>query len=228
MNKSDLEFYFKENMFLAFDDVIISLVVASILSFIVQLFYIKFSTSLSNRLDFSKNFVILGISTTIVITIVKSSLALSLGLVGALSIVRFRAAIKEPEELVFLFLIISIGLGCGAGQIKIITVGTIFSLILIYFYHLYYKNQKFKVTEILNLALSKNSFVSENEINEIIDFIKQNCTTVDLISISKSKEDTTLNFDIGVTDIKKINFILIELERKDYKSIIARNDINSI
>ena len=86
MNRSDLEFYFKENMVLAFDNVIISLVVASILSFIVQLFYIKFSTSLSNRLDFSKNFVILGISTTIVITIVKSSLALSLGLVGALSI----------------------------------------------------------------------------------------------------------------------------------------------
>ena len=45
----------------------------------------------------------LGITTTIVITIVKSSLALSLGLVGALSIVRFRAAIKEPEELVYLF-----------------------------------------------------------------------------------------------------------------------------
>ena len=46
----------------------------------------------------------------------QSSLALSLGLVGALSIVRFRAAIKEPEELVFLFLSIAVGLGLGAGQ----------------------------------------------------------------------------------------------------------------
>ena len=51
----------------------------------------------------------LAIITTLVITVIKFSLALSLGLVGALSIVRFRAAIKEPEELVFLFLIISIG-----------------------------------------------------------------------------------------------------------------------
>tara|TARA_B110000008_G_scaffold225193_1_gene226244 strand:- start:269 stop:955 length:687 start_codon:yes stop_codon:yes gene_type:complete len=228
MNKSDLEFYFKENMILSFDSFIISLVVASILSFIVQLFYLKFSTSLSNRLDFSKNFVILGIATTIVITIVKSSLALSLGLVGALSIVRFRAAIKEPEELVFLFLIISIGLGCGAGQLQVIIVGTLFSLFLIFLYHLYYKNKKFQITEILNLAISKNSFVSENEINGIIDFIKKNCTTMDLISISKSKKDTTLNFDIGVNDIKKINFILAELDKKNYKSIIARNDISSI
>ena len=52
----------------------------------------------------------------LIISIVKSSLALSLGLVGALSIVRFRAAIKEPEELVYLFFVISIGLSNGANQ----------------------------------------------------------------------------------------------------------------
>ena len=48
--------------------------------------------------------------------IVKNSIALSLGLVGALSIVRFRAAIKEPEELTYLFLVIATGLGTGSGQ----------------------------------------------------------------------------------------------------------------
>jgi uncharacterized membrane protein YhiD involved in acid resistance len=63
--------------------------------------------------------VVLAVTTTLVISIVKSSLALSLGLVGALSIVRFRAAIKEPEELAYLFLAISIGLGLGAGQTTI-------------------------------------------------------------------------------------------------------------
>ncbi len=58
----------------------------------------------------------LAVTTMIIITIVKSSLALSLGLVGALSIVRFRSAIKEPEELTYLFLTIAIGLGFGADQ----------------------------------------------------------------------------------------------------------------
>ena len=80
-----------------------------------------FYTKIYLQKEFSKNFVVLGVTTTIVIMIVKSSLALSLGLVGALSIVRFRAAIKEPEELVYLFLIIAIGLGCGANQLVIIT-----------------------------------------------------------------------------------------------------------
>ena len=51
---------------------------------------------------------------------------------------------------------------------------------------------------------------------------------MDLISINKSKKDTTLNFDISVNDIKKINFILATLEKKNYNSIIARNDISSI
>ena len=54
--------------------------------------------------------------TLLVISVVKSSLALSLGLVGALSIVRFRTAIKDPEELIFLFFAIAIGLGLGADQ----------------------------------------------------------------------------------------------------------------
>jgi len=51
--------------------------------------------------------------------VIKTSLALSLGLVGALSIVRFRAAIKEPEELVYLFLCIGVGLCLGAEQLAI-------------------------------------------------------------------------------------------------------------
>lgn len=228
MNKTDLEFLLQDNIVLNLDNFIYNLIISAILSFFVQLFYLKFSSTLSNRLDFSKNFVVLGIATTIVITIVKSSLALSLGLVGALSIVRFRAAIKEPEELVYLFLIISIGLGCGAGQIKIITVGTIFSLIVIFLYNLFYKNKKIDISELLNLAISKNKYVSEKEVNDIVEFIKKNSISVDLISISKSKEETTLNFDINVKDIKKINYIISELNKKNYKSIIARNDISSI
>ena len=74
----------------------INLIFAAFLSFLLALLYEKFGQALSNRKSFSKNLVFLTMTTMLVITIVKSSLALSLGLVGALSIVRFRAAIKEP------------------------------------------------------------------------------------------------------------------------------------
>ena len=83
---------------------------------IVAWYYVRYGTSLSNRSQFAPILPLLTLITLLVITIVKSSLALSLGLVGALSIVRFRTAIKDPEELIFLFLAIAIGLGLGADQ----------------------------------------------------------------------------------------------------------------
>ena len=116
MEENITNFILNENISLDFTNFIRNLITVFILSILIQLSYNKFSQSLSNKDYFSKNFVVLGITTCIVITIVKSSLALSLGLVGALSIVRFRAAIKEPEELVYLFFIIAIGLANGANQ----------------------------------------------------------------------------------------------------------------
>lgn len=79
-------------------------------------------------------FPLLTLVTIAVISVVKSSLSLSLGLVGALSIVRFRAAIKDPEELVFLFLCIGIGLSLGAGQpwISMVLVGVASLFVLVF------------------------------------------------------------------------------------------------
>ena len=101
MDQNLLDFYLNEQVQISASNFIEAIVFSAILSLLIQFVYIKFSSTLSDKFEFSKNFVILGLATTLIITIVKSSLALSLGLVGALSIVRFRAAIKEPEELVY-------------------------------------------------------------------------------------------------------------------------------
>ena len=103
---------------------LINLGLAATFSFMLGLIYVRVGQSLSNRATLAQSFVLIGVTTMLIITIVKSSLALSLGLVGALSIVRFRTAIKEPEELSFLFLTIAIGLGFGAGQSLITVLGT--------------------------------------------------------------------------------------------------------
>ena len=128
MENNISNFFLNENLSVDINIFIINIFTTVILCYLVRLEYLRFSESLSNKDYFSKNFIVLGVTTCIVISIVKSSLALSLGLVGALSIVRFRAAIKEPEELIYLFLIISIGLGAGANQTKIIIVGTFVNL----------------------------------------------------------------------------------------------------
>lgn len=97
----------------------LSLAVCLLMSGVLAFFYTRIGSSLGNRHKFAKTLVPLAATTLLVIAVVKTSLALSLGLVGALSIVRFRAAIKEPEELTYLFLAIGIGLGCGANQLKL-------------------------------------------------------------------------------------------------------------
>lgn len=95
---------------------LLNILVASLLAGLLRLFYIHYGNAVSNRRRFANNFLPLTLGTLLVIMIVKSSIALSLGLVGALSIVRFRAAIKDPEELVYLFMTIGMGLACGANQ----------------------------------------------------------------------------------------------------------------
>lgn len=99
-----------------FDEFLLNVVVISVLVSLLRLFYIRYGSSISNRAKFSNNFLPLALGTLLIIMIVKSSIALSLGLVGALSIVRFRAAIKDPEELTFLFIAIGLGLAGGANQ----------------------------------------------------------------------------------------------------------------
>jgi len=93
-----------------------NIALGAVLALLLERVYTRYGHSLSNRQVFARHFFLLAMTTTLIITVVQSSLALSLGLIGALSIVRFRSAIKEPEELTYIFLAISIGLGMGANQ----------------------------------------------------------------------------------------------------------------
>jgi lysylphosphatidylglycerol synthetase-like protein (DUF2156 family) len=97
-------------------DFFIGFFLTALLALLIRWFYTHFGEAVSNRRRFANNFLPLALVTMLIITIVKSSLALSLGLVGALSIVRFRAAIKDPEELTYLFMTIGLGLAMGANQ----------------------------------------------------------------------------------------------------------------
>lgn len=111
---------------------VIDLIVCTLLSMGIGRFYIRYGNAVSNRGRFAANFVPLALTTMSIMVIVKPSVALSLGLVGALSIVRFRAAIKDPEELTYLFLTIAVGLATGADQPLIAIIVVLFILLFLY------------------------------------------------------------------------------------------------
>ena len=111
---------------------ILSFLICAAFLYLVGIFYKRNSVSLGAKSHIASVLPLIGLTVFIVITVVKSSLALSLGLVGALSIVRFRTPIKEPEELGYLFLTIAIGLGFGAGFVFITPILTMLTLLILY------------------------------------------------------------------------------------------------
>lgn len=136
------------------------------MSFVLRGFYVQRSFSLTGKNHIASILPILSGVIFLVIIIVKSSLALSLGLVGALSIVRFRTPIKEPEELVYLFLAIAIGLGYGAGQTLITTLLVVMLLGIIF---VWLSNRAMSAVSEYNLVLNwKNSDVSSTQLVEKI------------------------------------------------------------
>ena len=122
--------------------VFINLILAAILATLTAETYVRYGEVLGNRRAFARNFVPIALTTVMIITVVKSSLALSLGLVGALSIVRFRTAIKDPEELSYLFLTIAIGLGLGADQRPLTLMATFVILTMLWLKHRQMRSDK--------------------------------------------------------------------------------------
>ncbi|MBN8697662.1 MAG: DUF4956 domain-containing protein [Bacteroidetes bacterium] len=186
---------------------IFSLVICAVLSYLLGKIYAKYGNSLSNRRSFARNFLLLALTTMFIITVVKSSLALSLGLVGALSIVRFRAAIKEPEELTYLFLNIAIGLGCGAG----LSLLTIIAFIGFYVFIRFSNRKQDELEEqslYLNISSAGNGAV---HIPAVVAVLEKNCNFLKLKRTDESPDRFELSFLIGLENIDALQKIKEEI-----------------
>ncbi len=115
-------------------DTLIGMLFALVIGLFVFMVYKKTFNGVMYSSGFSLTLVGLALVTTLIIMAVTSNVVLSLGMVGALSIVRFRAAIKEPMEIVYLFWAIAAGIVIGAGMIPLAVIGSaIIGVVLILF-----------------------------------------------------------------------------------------------
>ena len=122
------------------------MLVAILLSFVLSLFIVFIYRITYAGVSFSAGFagciIMLSMVTTVVILVIASNMVLSLGMVGALSIVRFRTAIKEPTDTGFLFWAIATGIICGAGYVTIAILATLLLGALFVGVHAMSKGQK--------------------------------------------------------------------------------------
>lgn len=189
--------------------VLVNLFLCMILVSFVGWFYKKFSRSLGGKTHVGAILPLIGLTVFMVITVVKSSLALSLGLVGALSIVRFRTPIKEPEELGYLFLTIAVGLGFGAGFSLITTIITIAILSYLYFVGTSRGTSKVDGEYTLLIKLSLNKY------DEVTNIIGQKVTAYKIIRTESTGDTISAYYNISVNEDFNFQELIDALKNSD-------------
>lgn len=194
-------------------DTLLGLLAALAVGLFIYLIYKKTFSGVMYSTGFALTLVGLTLVTTLVIMAVTSNVVLSLGMVGALSIVRFRAAIKEPIEIVFLFWSIAGGIVIGAGMIPMAVIGSILiGLILLFF-----ANRKVHENPYLlilncddeaaeNLALS---LLAESTERYVVKSKTVNASGIELTAELRAKDATTdfVNRMIGIAGVTNASLV---------------------
>lgn len=186
----------------------INLLLAVITSFILSRVYIYWGSSLSNRRKFAANFMLVTVTTTFIILVVRSSVALSLGLVGALSIIRFRAAIKEPEELAYLFFAIGLGIGLGDNQ-RLVTLLSLLVVILVIGLMRLFRQENSDMN--LHLALTSHS-PNKVDMQQVQKMIEQHCSKMRLLRFDENPEILEMNFVVEFRHLSDLENLRTNLQ----------------
>ncbi|MFN2103274.1 MAG: DUF4956 domain-containing protein [Candidatus Promineifilaceae bacterium] len=183
-----------------------NMLIAIILASIVAWYYTSFGRSLSNRSRLASILPVMAMIIVLIISVVKSSLALSLGLVGALSIVRYRTAIKEPEELMYIFLAIAIGVGLGADQ-RWPTVLAV-AIILIFLLVRSYLRPRAPRS---NLFLNVSAENGQNAFKQVNDLLREHVDEADLRRLDDNESGFQATYLIKTSSDEAVSQLLDDL-----------------
>jgi len=117
--------FLEEFAAISINEMVVAIALSLVLSLFIVLVYRLTYTGVSFSLSFAGCLVMISMVTATVILVITSNIVLSLGMVGALSIVRFRTAVKEASDTAFLFWAIATGIICGAGYVTIAILATV-------------------------------------------------------------------------------------------------------
>ncbi len=205
---------FKSTIILS--EFLLNMVIVTIIGYLLKIFYIKYGRAISDRRKFSNNFVPLALGTLLIITVIKSSIALSLGLVGALSIVRFRSAIKDPEELTMLFLIIGLGLMGGANKpiLALVSFALIFPI-------LYLNARLAKTGKTVSNKAFLNVHSSVNDITRLTEAIKPHTSYLEIKRVDSVDNHCNASFFCTVEQPDDIQNIINGIQKLDGEAKVS-------
>lgn len=192
--------------------VVTTLAITAVISCYIFLIYRLTTRKIFYSLSFSISLVATALITASIIFTVQSSIVISLGMVGALSIVRFRTAIKDPMDLVYLFWSISVGIICGAGFAEF---AVILSLVLTAVIVLLSKVKEVKAPLILVVSSKTSetekeltSYLNEKELKYKVKSKNSNKTSFSIVIELRAPNDNTLVQDIEkMEDVSSVSLV---------------------
>ena len=205
--------------------VIVSLFFCLITSFILMNVYKHKANSLSSKYQISNIIPLLANITFLVIVIVKSSLALSLGLVGALSVIRFRTPVKEPEDLVFLFFSIALGIGYGALQIYPTTIIFVILIVIIWYF---LSKSKEDFSKSFNLVTEYNSEKNHDYFDKILSIIKEKSEEAQMVKVEKDENTIMIFYKVSFNKIENMKSLIANLEKNFKETKFSLYEVKSI
>ena len=196
---------------------ILGILINLFIALFIRYTYIKYSKSVSNKFIVANVFPIFSLSLYLIVITIKSSLVLSLGLVGALSIIRFRTSVKETEQIVYFLILTATSIATAANSF-------LFSIIFMFFIYMYNvylarKNTK-KIHSINDQIVINASDIGENLIDLIISTLNSKNVQVEIISLKKTNARSTIVLRVSEFDLnhyKTIEDLIKESGLKDFE-----------
>ena len=182
-----------------------TLFVTLIIGLLIYFVYKRSHRGVMYNRSFNVSLVITSLVTSLIIMTITSNIALSLGMVGALSIVRFRAAVKETIDIVFMFWAISSGIACGAGLFQLAIVGSLFIALIMLLFSLDLRNPWHKEPYLLVL-----SYINPKIEGKIMELVKEKAGNFRIRSktISPSHTELTLEVRLGQDNHNIVNDLM--------------------
>jgi uncharacterized membrane protein YhiD involved in acid resistance len=166
-------------------DALVNFITALICSIFIAIIYSQTYKGVNFSSTYSISIIMLALITAMVIMVIGNNLARAFGLVGAMSIIRFRTAVKDTQDIIFIFFALAIGLASGAGQHLITIIGTVFIGIVVLVSTWITSGVKVKKEYLVQLVLN-NETIDEAAINQVL---KKHCTASKLINIKRIAEN---------------------------------------
>jgi uncharacterized membrane protein YhiD involved in acid resistance len=220
MNKYLYEILQKSTQ-LGIREIALQIFVATCIGFLIYVSYHISHIGTIYSKKFNVSLVILTVLTTTVMTVIGDNVALSLGMVGALSIVRFRTAIKDPRDTVYIFWTIIAGLSCGSGSYSIALMGS---------------GAVFIILLLLGRIKNENRYLliirgSRNNGMKIESIVFEHFNKKAQMKVKNTTEDSVeYIFEISKNIIKKLQIredivdVLYKLENIEYVNLVLQND----